>query len=135
MQYVKTTLFFWLLPLLLQANFVSWLGDYDAAHQKALKEHKHLLVLLVKKNDPTTSTLIQNSFMNRRYVESINQQTVPVIVTYEGALSYPVEMYYSTVFPTLFFVDSSRELFLTDPLYGKGITKENIEQKTFEIFK
>jgi len=135
MQYVKTTLFFWLLPLLLQANFVSWLGDYDAAHQKALKEHKPLLVLLVKKNEPRASTLIQNSFMNQRYVESINQKMVPVIVTYEGALSYPVEMYYSTVFPTLFFVDSSREVFLTDPLYDIAITKENIKKKMVEIFK
>jgi len=135
MRYAIATLFFWLLPLLLQANFVNWLGNYDTAHQKALKEHKPLLVLLVKKNDPHASILIQNSFMNQSYVETINQKTVPVIVTYEGVLSYPVEMYYSTVSPTLFFVDSSRELFLSEPLYGEAITKENIKKKMVEIFR
>jgi hypothetical protein len=53
---------------------------------------------------------------------------VPVIVRYEGRLSYPIEMYYTTVFPTLFFVDSQREVFIHKPLYGKRITKEAIQK-------
>ena len=53
---------------------------------------------------------------------------VPVIVTYEGALSYPIEMYYTTIFPTLFFVDSSKETFLKEPLYGERITKGAIQK-------
>jgi hypothetical protein len=121
-------LLLWLLPLFVSANFVNWLGNYNAAHQKALKKHKPLLVLVVKKKDPLSSEIIKNSFMNTSYVNEINKNMVPVIVTYEGALSYPIEMYYTTIFPTLFFVDSSKETFLREPLYGERITKEEIQK-------
>ena len=126
-QFLKYVLL-WLLPLQLLANFVNWLGNYDVAHQKALKEHKSLLVLVVKKNDPLSSQIIKNAFMDQDYVDVIDSKMVPVIVTYEGVLSYPIEMYYTTVFPTLFFVDSSKETFLGEPLYGEEITKESIEK-------
>ncbi len=126
-QFLKYLLL-WLLPLFLSANFVNWLGNYDVAHQKALKEHKPLLVLVVRKNDPLSSQIIKNSFMDQDYVDDINSKMVPVIVTYEGVLSYPIEMYYTTVFPTLFFVDSSKETFLREPLYGEEITKETVRK-------
>ncbi len=126
-QFLKYLLL-WLLPLFLSANFVNWLGNYDVAHQKALKEHKPLLVLVVRKNDPLSSQIIKNSFMDQDYVDVINAKMVPVIVTYEGVLSYPIEMYYTTVFPTLFFVDSSKETFLREPLYGEEITKETVRK-------
>ena len=121
-------LILWLLPLLLSANFVKWLGNYDVAHQKALKENKPLLVLVVKKNDPLSSTIIKNNFMDQTYVDTINTETVPVIVTYEGKLSYPREMYYTTEFPALFFVDSSKETFLSEPLYGEHISNDVLEK-------
>ena len=124
----------WLLPLFLHANFVNWLGNYDVAHQKALKENKPLLVLVVKKNDPLSSEIIKNSFMNKKYVDLVNNDMVPVIVTYEGVLSYPVEMYYTTVFPTLFFVNSEKEILYKRPLYGKEISKKHIAKYLIEIF-
>ena len=124
----------WLLPLFLHANFVNWLGDYDTAHQKALKEHKPLLVLVTKRKDPHASYIIKNTFMDQRYVDVINQKMVPVIVTYEGLLSYPVEMYYTTVFPALFFVNSEKELLYQRPLYGKEISQKHIEKYLIEIF-
>jgi len=128
-------LLLWLLPLLLSANFVNWLGNYDVAHQKALKEHKPLLVLVVKKNNSLSSQIIKNVFMDRDYVDKINGKMVPVIVTYEGVLSYPIEMYYTMVFPTLFFVDSRKELFLREPLYGMEIGVENIKRNLIDILK
>ena len=129
-QFLKYLLLWFLpfLPLLLSADHVHWLGDYNQALQKAHTEHKPLLVLLVKKDASLSSTIIKNVFMNQKYITQINQKMVPVIVTYEGKLSYPIEMYYSRVFPTLFFVDSARELFLKEPLYGESITKEAIEK-------
>lgn len=127
-------LLLWLLPLLLSANFVNWLGNYDSAHRKALKENKPLLVLVVKKSDPLSSKIIKNSFMHTKYVETVNKYMVPVIVTYEGALSYPVEMYYTTVFPTLFFVDSRKETFLTRPMYGREINEKSIGEQMVELF-
>jgi len=121
-------LLLWLFPFFVSANFVNWLGNYDIAHQKALKEHKPLLVLVVKKNNPLSSQVIKNAFMDQDYVDEVNSKMVPVIVTYEGALSYPIEMYYTTIFPTLFFVDSERELFLHEPLYGEEITQDIVSE-------
>ncbi len=80
-QFLKYLLL-WLLPLFLSANFVNWLGNYDVAHQKALKEHKPLLVLVVRKNDPLSSQIIKNTFMDQDYVDVINDKIVPVIVNY-----------------------------------------------------
>jgi len=61
----------------------------------------------------------------------MNTKTIPVIVTYEGGENYPIEMYYTTTFPTLFFVDSQKELFLREPLYGEEINISILER----IFK
>ncbi|BAF71210.1 thioredoxin family protein [Sulfurovum sp. NBC37-1] len=121
-------LWLWLFPLIVSANFIHWMGDYDTAHQKALKEHKPLLVLVVKQNSALSGKIIQTAFMNKPYVDMINEKMVSVIVTYEGSKSYPVEMYYTTVFPTLFFVDSGKEIVLGEPLYGEKIAPVLLEK-------
>jgi len=118
----------WLLPFIASANAVHWLGNYDSALQKAHQDHKAILVLVVKKESLLCNAIIKNQFMDQPYVDQINQNMLPVIVMYEGNSSYPVEMYYTTVFPTLFFVDSQRELFLREPLYGDEITQEELQR-------
>ena len=126
-------LLLWLLPLLASADHVHWLGNYNKALQKSHQEHKPLLVLVVKQDSPLVKKIIKNVFMNQKYVEQINQNMIPVIVTYEGRLSYPIEMYYTTVFPTLFFVDSAKELFLREPLYGESIKHKVLEKYLIDI--
>ncbi len=128
MKQLKCIFLLFLLPLLASADHVHWLGDYSSALKLAQKEHKPLLVLLVKKSDKSSSKVIQNSFMNRPYVKEINQKTIPVIVTYEGRVSYPIEMYYTTVFPTLFLVDTKTETFMKEPLYGEQISQQVLLQ-------
>jgi len=66
--------------------------------------------------------------MNHEYVDTINQKMIAVIVTYEGCISYPVEMYYTTVFPTLFLVDTKTETFMIEPLYGTEIKSNMLEK-------
>ena len=127
-QPIKFILFWLLFTLISSANHVQWLGDYDTALQLSHKEQKPLLVLVVKYKDPLSNTIIKNQFMNHAYVDTINKKMIAVIVTYEGRTSYPIEMYYTRVFPTLFFVDSSRELFFREPLYGGEITEEKLEK-------
>jgi len=124
---LRQLILLWLLTLFTYANHVHWLGDYNTALQEALKENKPLLVLVVKKDSLLSKKIIKNHFMNHIYVDIINQKMVPVIVTYEGSVSYPIEMYYTRVFPTLFFVDIKTETFMGEPLYGEGITKESLE--------
>jgi thioredoxin-related protein len=104
------------------------MGNYDRALKKAYDTHKPLLVLVVAKDSPYSNTVIKNVLMNQKYVETINEKMVAVIVTYGGNENYPIEMYYTTVFPTLFFVDAQRELFLEKPLYGDEINRKNVEK-------
>ena len=127
-QPIKFILFWLLVTLVSSANHVQWLGDYDTALQLAHKEHKSLLVLVVKHKDPLSNTIIKNQFMNHEYVDKINEQMVAVIVTYEGRISYPIEMYYTRVFPTLFFVDTKTEIFMRKPLYGEQISQKALRQ-------
>lgn len=127
-QPIKFILFWLLFTFISSANHVQWLGDYDTALQLSHKEHKPLLVLVVKYKDTLSNTIIKNQFVNHDYVDTINKKMVAVIVTYEGRSSYPIEMYYTRVFPTLFFVDSSRELFFREPLYGEEITKKILKE-------
>lgn len=127
-QPIKFILFWLLFPFVLFANHVQWLGDYDSALQKAHQEHKPLLVMVVKQKDPLSNKIIKDHFMNHGYVDVINQKMVPVIVTYEGRVSYPIEMYYTRVFPTLFFVDTKTETFIGEPLYGEEIRQEILKE-------
>ena len=112
----------WLLTLFIYANHVHWLGDYDKALQQALTEHKPLLVFVVKKKTKLCNTIVQQHFMNHPYIDTINAKMIAVMVTYEGKTSYPIEMYYTTTFPTLFFVDTQTEMFMSEPLYGEQIS-------------
>jgi len=109
----------------LDASFVHWQGDYDKAHAKARAMHKPLLVLLVK-SDPFSRELIRTVFMDRPYVEAINRRTIPLLLTYGTRASYPIELYYTTTFPTLFLVDATHELFLLPPLYAEAITPVSV---------
>ena len=117
-----------LFTLSINADHIYWMGNYNKALQKAHKEHKPLMVLLVKKECPSCNEVIRDIFMEQKYINHINQNFVSVIVTYEGRESYPIEMFYSTTFPTLFFVSSQTETFLAEPLYGKMIGVEAIEK-------
>ena len=116
------------MTLFTYANHVHWLGDYDKALQQALKEHKPLLVLVVKKDSKLCKTILHKQFMNQSYIDTINEKFISVMVTYEGRTSYPIEMYYTTVFPSLFFVDTQTEMFMREPLYGEQISQKVLLQ-------
>jgi len=103
------------------------------ALQKAHNEHKVLLVLVVKKDSPLCNRIIKDQLMNQMYIEQINKKMISVMVTYEGSANYPIEMYYTTAFPALFFVDTKTETFIREPLYGEKI-KSNILKKTINLF-
>jgi len=126
-QPIKLVLFWLLFTFGSFANHVQWLGDYNTALQLAHKESKPLLVLVIKHKDPLSNTIIKNHFMNHNYVDKINQKMIAVIVIYEGRSSYPIEMYYTRVFPTLFFVDTQTETFMREPLYGEQIKSDILE--------
>ncbi len=114
-------------PFILWADYIHWQSNYDKALAQAHDENKSLLVLVVKEGEPRCNEVIVKSLMNQPYIERMNQQMIAVMVSYEGRLSYPIELYYTTLFPTLFFVDSKRETFLGQPLYGDEINASSIK--------
>jgi len=130
---IKMLFLLFFFTLSMNADHIHWLGNYDKALQKAQKEHKPLMVLLVKNKCPSCNDVIKDSFMGRGYIKYLNQKFVSVIVTYEGRESYPIEMFYSTSFPTLFFVSSQTETFLAKPLYGESIGVNTIENILKEL--
>ncbi len=110
------------------AEHIHWLGDYDTAHVKAKTEGKVLIVLLVNEECTACRDTLRDTLSNQPYIDRLNEKSVAVIVTYEWKGSYPIELFYSTVFPTLFVVDSSTESFIAGPLYGVGINPENLKK-------
>ncbi len=114
---MKTPLILLLLISSINANHISWLGDYDKALQKAKEEKKPMMVLLVKKECKRCNEVIVEHFMNSDEVDELNKKYIAVIITYEGKLTYPIELFYSRTFPTLFFVNSKDERFFKEPIY------------------
>jgi len=107
-----------LLAVALNASHISWYGNFDKAHQAAIKENKKLMVLLIKKDCKPCQDSIKTTFLNQPYIKDINDNYISVIVTKNQKESYPIEMLYTFEYPTLFFLDN-RELFFFISIRGK----------------
>ena len=102
----------------LRGEAVRWRGHYDAAHREALSRQLPLLVLLIRDNCEECHSLIRRLVDDGMLSHWINNHTVPVIVHFGARSSYPIELYYSTCFPTIFYVESSREIVRERPCCG-----------------
>ena len=121
-----------LLFISLEARHVEWMGDYEKAHQRALKENKQLMVLLVQKGNPTCQELIPEVFMNQEYIEMINKKFISVLVTKDQKSSYPIELLYTLTYPAVFFLNKY-ELFSCEPIDG-DITPKLLEKHLKSCF-
>ena len=118
-----TLIFF---TLSLQAKHINWQGDFEKSRQRALQEQKYLLVLLIETNSAESQKVIQTTFINQAYISRLNREFVAVLVTKGQKSSYPIEMLYTFLYPSLFFLDS-HELFIHDPIRG------NVTPKTVKL--
>ncbi len=116
------------------ANHICWQGNYDDALQKAKKQDKALMVLLIKNDCQKCKDLVSKVFTNQTYIDKLNKKVVAVIVNKDNKHSYPIEMFWSNHYPTLFFVDSKNETFIEAPIY-KLITKKEIQKIIDDLFK
>lgn len=107
------------------ASHVRWFFNYKDAHKEALQQNKHLMVLLIKKDSLKCKNTITTSFMNQAYVDKINEEFIPVLITKDQKQSYPIEMLYTFTYPTLFFLDE-QELFSCKPIRG-DITPQRLK--------
>ena len=114
---MKTFLLLLIMFSSLYADHISWRSDYEKSLVEAKKEHKVLMVLVVKNNCLNCNKLIKESFINQPYINDLQNKTIAVIVNNQSSTNYPRELFYSTEYPTLFFVDPQTELFLGKPLH------------------
>ncbi|WP_455756365.1 thioredoxin family protein [Sulfurimonas sp.] len=113
----KVIIFLLLLSVWLQAEHVKWHWNYDKAHQKALKETKMLMVLLIEDNSKESIKVLHTTFTNKEYVKKINEKFISVIVIKNQKQSYPIEMLYTMTYPALFFLNEE-ELFIGENISG-----------------
>jgi len=122
----RFVLLFFLFCALLYSKSLSWRGDYDKALAEARDSDKILLVLLVKNGCKRCNEVLNKVFTDKPYIKSLNQKVVAVLINKEYKSSYPIEMYYTTVYPTLFLVNPQNETFIKEPIYG-NIVKNDIK--------
>jgi hypothetical protein len=109
------------------ANHIKWQGSYAKALERAKIENKSLMVLLIKSNCKECQRVVKDIFSNKEYVDELNSKFISVIINFDSRVSYPIEMYYSNDFPTLFFVNSKSETFIKKPIY-RDITEQKIKE-------
>jgi len=95
---------------------IRWQGNYDKALAQARAENKALMVLVVK-----PASAASNQFLTRlrhfpKLIDRVNRRWVSVIAMDDHRRNYPNELYYTTTYPTLFWVDPRDERFLTSPV-------------------
>ena len=117
---------------IIYANHVKWQGNYDNALKKARDENKILMVLLIKNDCLKCKKLVRNIFTNQPYIDALNKNLEAVIVNSDNKNSYPIEMYWSNEYPTLFFVDSQNETFINKAIY-ETITVDEIKNILIKI--
>ncbi len=117
---VRLLLFLLIILQVLGAGaFVHWRGDYEAARGEAVQTRKKLLLLLVKNSENGRKVLAaigKEADLSRK----ISQNTVAVIVIADAKARYPIELYYTTKYPTIFLVDAKREIPLGSPCIGNA---------------
>ena len=116
-----------LFSICLYSNHINWLGNYNRALIKANKENKPMFVLLIKNDCKECKNIVRDLFTNKSYIDKINKNYVAVIINYDSQ-DYPIELFYSTIFPTLFFVDSKTETFINKPLYSSEIVEKELSK-------
>ncbi len=102
------------------APMIHWRGDYRKALHDAKKSGRTFLVLLVRSNCKDCSDLVQRIGENKELARRIEERSIAVIVTVDSRARYPIELYYTNEYPSLFLVDPSTETFLRPPCMGRG---------------
>jgi thioredoxin-related protein len=80
-------------------------NSYNNAHQKTLHSHKILMVYLTKKKCDYCNRELMKIINSKNISSFIEKNAVFVIVYKEQKNTFPIEMLYTTEYPTLFFLD------------------------------
>lgn len=114
------------------ANNISWYASYDKALEKAHKEQKNLMIFIASNKNSNSNKILSKYFLNQDYIEYINKNFISVLITVEYKTSYPIELFYTTQFPSIFFASYKDESFLTHPIYDFK-SKEDFKKVLYSI--
>ena len=116
----------------LSSNNISWYHSYDKALITAQKEKKNLMLFIASSKNNSSNEILKQYFLNQDYIEYINKNFISVLITIEHKTSYPIELFYTTSFPSIFFVSYEDESYLTHPIY-KFNSKEDFLNILYSI--
>lgn len=108
-------------------NNISWYSSYDKALEIAQKEKKNMMLFIASTKDNNSNEILKKYFLNQDYIEYINKNFISVLITVEHKTSYPIELFYTTNFPSIFFASYKDESFLTHPIYDFKSKEEFID--------
>ena len=98
-------------------NNISWYSSYDKALEIAQKEKKNMMLFIASSKDKNSNEILRKHFQNQDYINYLNTNFISVLITVEHKTSYPIELFYTTNFPSIFFASYKDESFLTHPIY------------------
>ena len=113
-------------------NNISWYHAYDKALEIAQKEKKNMMLFIASSKTNNSNEILKQYFLNQDYVEYINKNFISVLITVEHKTSYPIELFYTTSFPIIFFASYKDESYLTHPIY-KFNSKEEFLNTLYSI--
>jgi hypothetical protein len=99
------------------SNSISWYSSYDKALEIAHKEKKNIMLFISSNKDSNSNEILKKYFINQDYIDYLNKNFINVLISVEHKTSYPIELFYTTSFPSIFFVAFQDESFLTHPIY------------------
>ena len=114
----KILLTFTLLFSSLYSQNIKWQSSYSKALELAHKEQKNLMIFIASTKTNKSREILQKYFKDEKYIDFLNKNFINVLVTVEYKTSYPIELFYTTEFPSIFFASYKDESFLTHPIYG-----------------
>ena len=114
------------------SNNISWYHSYEKALITAQKEKKNLMLFIASTKSYNSNEILKQYFLNQDYVEYINKNFISVLITIEHKTSYPIELFYTTSFPSIFFASHKDESYLTHPIY-KFNSKEEFLNTLYSI--
>ncbi len=109
----------------LLSDNIRWQNDFDKALFKAKKEKKEIMLLVLKKECAVCKNIFVTLFNDKTVQKEVNKKYIAVVVFFENENSYPIELFYTQSFPSLFFISSNDESFLQKQLFG-NFTKEEL---------
>ena len=96
---IKIFIILHFISMISYADTIRWFGRYERGREEAILKNRQILLLLLKnREEMKILSLIQN---NSSISKCINEKYIAIVIIAETQNSYPIELYYTTIFPII----------------------------------